>query len=104
MKNHVTLAATWTDEDLGKIKEVRRQYSHEEEKLIKYTNDLVVGLDKDRMIEVRREMKIAIKDCQSFVKAANIILDFFYGSGKCDRGNKFPSELDQYFQMILGKL
>lgn len=43
MKNHVTLAATWTDEDLDKIKEIRRQYSHEEEKLIKYTNDLVVG-------------------------------------------------------------
>lgn len=98
-QSHPYLAADWTDEDLDRIKAVRTAYAKKEQ-------DLVARIKK-APIEEKRELKPDLKECQAYVKAATILLDYFYGKGRFkDRVPRdgFPEELEWHFMVLLAKL
>lgn len=104
---HPNLVASWSDEDLNKIRECRKFYATAEQDLIAQINEEVKTMSKDEMIEYRRSLKHLIKEYQSYVKAATILIDYFYGKGRSERSvqsDTFPTELDLYFMILLAKL
>lgn len=104
---HPYLVASWSDEDLDKIRERRKFYATAEQNLIAEINQAVKTMSKDQAIEYRRVLKPVIKDYQSYVKAATILIDYFYGKGKFETRtppDAFPDELDSYFRFLLNLL
>jgi hypothetical protein len=104
---HPNLVASWSDEDIDKIRECRKFYATEEQNLIAQINEDAKTMSKDDMIEYRRILKPVIKEYQSYVKASTILIDYFYGKGRFEGSvppDSFPVELDPYFMILLAKL
>jgi len=85
---HVYLAASWTDDDLDRIRELRKTHAQQEGN---------ADLPKD----VR-------KDHQRHVKACTILLEYFYGTGRFANTNNsaalWPDELEIHMQIALSHL
>jgi hypothetical protein len=82
---HPYLAATWPDEDLDSIRELRKTHAQQEG-------------NPDLPKDVRKEH-------QRHVKACTILLEYFYGTGRfADTANTaalWPAELEIYMQIAL---
>lgn len=85
MQQHPYLSASWPDEELDSIRELRKLHAQQE-------GD--AALPKD----VRKEH-------QRYVKACTILLEYFYGTGRfaniTNTAALWPTELEIYMQIAL---
>lgn len=105
------LACTWANEQLQVLKDERRKFAQQENELIAQRKQIETDktLDKELKIELLRLIKEPIKEVQSDIKAATLLIDFFYGTGKFANGGMayykgLPPELYLNFVLLLSKL
>lgn len=105
------LACTWSDEQLQALKDERRKFAQQENELIVQRKQIETDktLDKELKIELLRLIKEPIKEVQSNIKAATLLIDFFYGTGNFPNRNLpyykgLPPELNSIFVILLSKL
>ena len=76
----VTLAASWSDEDLERIKARRKKYALEEADLLNQIKSFTPDMWKQEGYRwIGKELKDQVKYCQQNVKCCTMLLEYFHG-------------------------